>query len=115
MPFVASHKGAVTYLKLVRQRLNVLGDVRKTLAGVMNVIVKFNCRIGELLVPPIQLDCTTSEGRELWTSASSARASWSEDGRRRCGRALIKLNCAAIPLDLLESELFGHEKGAFTR
>jgi formate hydrogenlyase transcriptional activator len=30
----------------------------------------------------------------------------------RCGRALIKLNCAAIPLDLLESELFGHEKGA---
>ena len=32
----------------------------------------------------------------------------------RCGRALIKLNCAAIPHDLLESELFGHEKGAFT-
>ncbi|MEX8548075.1 MAG: sigma-54-dependent transcriptional regulator [Mucilaginibacter sp.] len=59
-----------------------------------------------------------TEARVLVTGANGSGkelvARWLHEKSHRCDAPLIEVNCAAIPSELIESELFGHEKGSFT-
>ncbi len=83
------------------ERYRIVGDSQQTKALLEQIrqVAPTNARVlvtGE-----------TGTGKELV-------AYWLHHLSSRLDRPFIKINCAAIPKDLLESELFGHEKGAFT-
>jgi DNA-binding NtrC family response regulator len=125
----AMRDGAVNYLSKPIDLDELLASVRQATGLSRRVPVKFDS--GKQL--PAEIVATSplmqalfrdvsliaaSESRVLITGESGVGKevvadvihSWSP----RAGGQLVKVNCAAIPETLLESELFGHEKGAFT-
>jgi DNA-binding NtrC family response regulator len=58
-------------------------------------------------LPPLLIDGPTGSGK-------SSYARWVHENGPRAESSFVELNCSAIPENLVESELFGHEKGAFT-
>jgi formate hydrogenlyase transcriptional activator len=93
------------YLREEVSGVHLFGEI----AGRSESIAKA-LRHAELVAPTdatVLITGETGTGKELLARAVHARS-------KRSDRPLIKVNCAGLPASLIESELFGHEKGAFT-
>jgi len=98
--------------KEAKQRLYLEEEIRAEFGAIVgeSPALKGALHLVSVVAPTdstVMIQGETGSGKEL-----IARAIHNLSSRRE--RAFVKLNCAAIPLGLLESELFGHEKGAFT-
>ena len=82
--------------------MEIIGESRK---------LRDTLKKGEMVAPT---DCTALILGETGTGKELAAELIHNRSPQRHHRPFIKVNCAAIPLGLLESELFGHERGAFT-
>jgi len=97
-----THEGAVRSVRPDgRSRSAIIGD-----SSHMQEIFKIIDKVADT-PSTVLITGESGTGKELISTAL-------HEGSSRRGKPLIKINCAAIPKDLMESELFGYERGAFT-
>lgn len=87
--------------KKVSQKYEMIGQ-SKAISDIKNMIERVAVTDARVLITG-----ENGTGKELV-------AHWLHEKSKRSNQAFIEVNCAAIPSELIESELFGHEKGSFT-
>jgi len=95
----------VTETKVLKKKINKTFDI----IGESKAIVQIKEMIERVAPTDARVLITGSNG-----TGKELVARWLHEKSNRANAPLIEVNCAAIPGELIESELFGHEKGAFT-
>ena len=83
-----------------------LGERLKVVEAQLNKILEADARLADRL-PPVLVEGETGTGK-------STLARWLHENGPRRDKPLVEINCSTLPDSLAESELFGHERGAFT-
>jgi len=107
--FWARETEKIVSTEALRSENKVLKTAKPTLMGTSAELGKLRASLGKAAVTKatILLEGETGSGKEVV-------AQFVHENSPRAGKPFIKVNCAAIPDGLIESELFGHIKGAFT-